>query len=71
MRLFGMLSSRKEIIRMRHRNAGLKKGYYRDKAPGCQGEGNIRMKHRDAGVELEYFQDEAPGCRVEERIFSG
>ena len=56
---------------MKHRDAGVEIEYYRDKAPGCQGEGNIRMKHRDAGVEIEYFRDEAPECRVEVRIFSG
>jgi len=56
---------------MKHSDAKLEKEYFRDEAPGCQGEGNIRMKHRDAGVEKEYFRDEAPGCRIGEKKLSG
>ncbi|WP_342580927.1 hypothetical protein [Ureibacillus sp. FSL W7-1570] len=56
---------------MKHRDAGVEIEYFRDEAPGCQGEGNIRMKHRDAGLKKAYYRDEAPGCRVGERIFSG
>jgi len=61
---------RKNIFGMKHRDAGLKKEYYRDKAPGCRGGGNIRMKHRDAGVKKGYYRNEAPGYRVGERILS-